>query len=108
MGGSVMAKRREMNEEEFQEHWKTMPDSDQHFLVAMDLVCSALNDRTLHYHKLPSRVDKLLQTADRDTLFSIASECIGRLLDAPAIQRIRDCHSYRNNQPSSRKQKRKP
>ena len=89
-----MAKRREMSEDEFQERWKKLPENDQRFLIALDIVIHAVRDETLHYRKLSSRAEKLLQTADRNALFSITVECIGRLFDAPALQRARSHHRY--------------
>ena len=103
-----MAKRREMSEDEFQEKWNNLPESDQRFIVAVDVVCQAVGDKTLRYHKLSSRAEKMLQTADRDTLFSITVECVGRLFDAPALRRVRSHHRYPNNRPSIRKRKQEP
>ena len=103
-----MAKRREMSDDEFQEQWQNLPESDQRFFVALGIVIHAVHDETLHYRKLSSRAEKMLQTADRNALFSITVECIGRLFDAPALQRARSHHRYRDAGPSARRRKEEP
>lgn len=94
-----MAKRRPVNEDEFQTLWKKLPESDQRFLCALITVSEAVRDETLRYHELSTRVGKMVLAADRDTLFSVTVECLGRLFDAPALQRIKRGHRCRKNGP---------
>ncbi|MGD8451607.1 MAG: hypothetical protein PVJ57_07285 [Phycisphaerae bacterium] len=87
-----MAKSPELDEDTFQAMWKTLPLSDKRFLGALILITEAVGDEKLRYHELPARLEHTLREADRDTLFSLIAECLGHLLNAPAMERVRRCH----------------
>jgi hypothetical protein len=93
-----MVERRGMNEEEFRAAWKRLPESDQRFINTLIVVTETIADEKLRYHELPTRLERRLRKADRDTLFSIVVECLGRLLGSPAMERIKEAHRRRNGQ----------
>ena len=84
-----MAKPRLMDEKELETIWKGLPQSDKRFISTMIFVSEVIGDETLHYGELPTRLERTLQKADRNTLFSIIVECLGLLLDPPAMGRIK-------------------
>ncbi len=92
-----MAKRRGNNQREWDAKWKALPQSDKRFINTLILIMETIGDKTLHYHELPTRLERTLRKADRDTLMSIIVECLGLLLKAPAMERIKQSHSRRGN-----------
>ncbi len=103
-----MAKPRPIDEKELKTIWKGLPRSDKRFISTMIVVTATLGDEKLRYHALPTRLERVLHKADRNTLFSVIVECVGLLLDAPAMQRVKQSHRRRGNgtplrtQPDSR------
>jgi hypothetical protein len=91
-----MAKQRKQSEKESEASWKRLPESDQRFINALIVVSETIRTADLSYHLLPADVEDMLRTADRDRLFSIIVECLGRLLDAPALARIKRIHGRRD------------
>jgi hypothetical protein len=92
-----MAKRRQIDETEFQTIWKGLPQSDKRFINALIVITETIGDETLRYHELPTRLERTLRKADRDTLFSVMVECVALLLDAPAMGRVKRSHRRRGN-----------
>ena len=103
-----MAKRRPIDEKQLKTIWKGLARSDQRFISTLIVVTETIGDEKLRYHELPTRLERVLHKADRNTLFSVIVECVGLLLDAPAIQRVKQSHRRRRNgtpvrtQPGSR------
>jgi hypothetical protein len=90
-----MAKRPKMTEEEFQARWRKLPEADRRFIGTLTLVNETLADGRLRYRSLPPLLERRLRQADRNTLFSIITECVGILTHAPAMQRIQRFHRRR-------------
>ena len=99
-----MAKRRRSEEEDLQWVWETLPQSQKWFLVALMVVTEAVGDERLGYHKLPTRLERTLQEADRDTRFSVIVECLYLLLEAPAPERVKRAHRRRRDGRPTHKQ----
>ena len=95
-----MAKRRGMNEQEYEATWEALPQSDKRFINTLILIMETIGDKTLRYHELPTRLERVVREADRDTLMSIIVECVGLLLGAPAMERVKQSHRRRNGTPT--------
>ncbi len=95
-----MAKRRPIDEKQPKTIWKGLPGSDQRFINSLIVVTETIGDEKMRYRELPTRLGRVLHKADRNTLFSVIVECVGLLLDAPAIQRVKQSHRrHRNGTP---------
>ena len=90
-----MAKRSKMSEREFKTRWRELPEADRRFISTLALVNQAVDDGRLRYHELSPPMERNLRRADRNTLFSILTECLGILTNAPAMQRVRKVHQKR-------------
>ncbi len=97
-----MAQPRNLDENEFEVAWKALPIRDRRFISALIVVADTVGDETLRYRELPTRLERTLQRADRDTLFSVIAECFYRLLDAPVMERVKRRHHRRRNRPPVR------
>lgn len=91
-----MAKRTKMTKRQVTEAWKGLTKADRRFLSAAIVINQAVGDEKLRYHELPARIERLLRRSDRNTLFSIITECLGLLTKAPAMDRVRAVHRQRN------------
>lgn len=90
-----MAKRFRISERTFKAQWRKLPKADRRFIEAVVLVNRAVSDERLCYHELSPQRERSLRQADRDTVFSILTECLGILTNAPAMQRIRKARRQR-------------
>ncbi len=93
-----MAKRRRIDQREFKALRKALPQSDKDFINGMLVILEAIVDETLRYEELPRPMERVLHAADRDTLFSVLTECLGLLLDAPVMERLKRAR-HRNGKP---------
>ncbi len=84
-----MAKRRSIDVKEFKTLWMGLPQSDKDFINALIVLSKSVGDETLCYRELPTRLERVLHGVDRDTLFSVVAECLGLLLGAPAMERVK-------------------
>ena len=84
-----MAKRPPIDEREFKALWKGLPESDRRFISAWIVISEAVGDKTLRYRELPPPLERVLHGVDRDTLFSVITECLGLLTGAPAMDRVK-------------------
>ncbi|MGD8452701.1 MAG: hypothetical protein PVJ57_12855 [Phycisphaerae bacterium] len=100
-----MAKTPKLDEEAFRAMWKALPLSDKRFIGALIALTEVIGDEGLRYHELPAHLERTLQEANRDTLFSIIAECLGLLLNAPAMERVKQCHRRRRRAATARKEK---
>ena len=92
-----MAKRRGLDEQAFQSAWAALPQSDKRFLGALMVITEVIGDEKLGYHELPTRLERTLHEADRDTRFCVIVECLYLLLDAPALERVKRVHRSRRD-----------
>ena len=90
-----MAKRPKMNQQEFQAKWEKLHTSDQRFTHVLSVLTDVMETNGMSYYLLPAGVERTLQKADRNRLFSILVECLARLLGAPVLTRIKDSHRRR-------------
>ncbi|MGD8454462.1 MAG: hypothetical protein PVJ57_21825 [Phycisphaerae bacterium] len=90
-----MARQLEISEREFKARWRKLPEADRQFVEAIVLVNRAVSDERLCYHELSPQRERSLRQADRDTVFSILTECLGILTNAPAMQRVRKARQQR-------------
>ncbi len=93
-----MAKRRSIDVKEFKTLWKALPQNDKDFINALIFISTTLGDEKLCCHELPKRIERVLHGVDRETLFSVVAECVGLLLSAPAMERVKRARS-RNAKP---------
>lgn len=95
-----------MTQQTFREIWRRAPLSDRKFVSTMIVIAEALELRGLRFGLLTPRMERLLKSCDRKTLFSILAECIGLLTKSPAMQRVKQAHRKRrarNRVPSGRR-----
>ena len=84
-----MAKRPRIDQKELKALWKGLPQSDRRFISAWIVMSEAVGDKTLRYRELPPPLERVLHGVDRDTLFSVITECLGLLTGAPAMDRVK-------------------
>lgn len=101
-----MTAEKDMSEEEFNERWKNLPESDRRFLVSMMQLADVLGDRELCFCEITPQVAYVLEQADRDTLFTIMTLCVGILTDAPVIERIARWHEQAGSVAKARTRRR--
>jgi len=92
-----MAKRRGSEEKGLQSAWAALPQSDKWFVVALMVITEVIGDERLGYHELPTRLERTLHEADRDTRFSVIVECLYLLLEAPGLERVKRAHRRRGD-----------
>jgi hypothetical protein len=90
-----MAKRHRITQKELDGIWKNLPEADRRFMGATVLLGEALGAHGLHYRMLSPAWMRRLDACDRQTLFTLQIECLGRLTGAPAIERVRRTHRLR-------------
>lgn len=71
--------------------WKTLPRTDKRFIDTLVVLAQILEDDRLHYEPLPPDLERMLEEADRNVLFSVVAECLGYLLNASTMDRIKHC-----------------
>ena len=80
-----------------QRSWEDLPANDKRFLNALNSITEIVGDDTLRYDELPDRLERILRTVDRNTLFSIIIESFYLLLDAREMERIKNIRRSRTN-----------
>ena len=98
----VMAKRQQMSEKEINEAWDDLPEKDRRFLGTSFIINEIINDPKLRYSPLSSRWNRALGQADRNTLASIITECVSRLIDNSVLPRVK-----KNRRQAARKKRAK-
>jgi hypothetical protein len=84
-----MAKRPKLSRKEPKAQWKAPADADRRFVSALGVIVEAIDDSTLRYCEPPVLLERTLREVDRDTLFSLVAECLCRLLNSSALERLR-------------------
>ena len=97
-----MGERSGISEDEFDAAWKRLPESDRCFIRVLIIMVEAVGEGGLCYHEPSAEADAVLRRADRDVLFSLTVECVGRLFEAPALERIKRSRGRRKNGQSVR------
>ena len=87
-----MAKRKQMSEKEINEAWDALPEKNRRFLWTEIAIHKIINDPKLRYRELSPRWNRALGQADRNTLASIITECVSRLIDNSVLPRIKKIH----------------
>jgi hypothetical protein len=87
-----VAQRRAVNPRQFDAAWKGLPLNDRRFIGALAGLIEAVDPAGPMYAVPPARIQRVLDDADRATLFGVMVECLGMLLDAPALARIKRTH----------------
>lgn len=90
-----MAKRKRKSDEKSTEStdaWDALPKKDKRFIWAMTVIDRIINDPKLCYRPLPSRWNRALGQVGRDTLVSLVTECVSRLIDSSVLPRIKKSH----------------
>ena len=85
----------ELNEEKIEAAWHALPPSDKRFLSTLIVVYETVGDDTLRYRELPVDLQRRLNEVDRHTLLTVIVECLGLLLEPPALERIKRGHRER-------------
>ena len=96
-----MAKRTTMTEAEADTCWRKLPESDRQFIRAMLIVSETVGDRELRFREISPEIRSMLQRANRDTLFSIITESVGLLTQAPVMGRIRKSRARNDTSPDT-------
>ena len=95
-----MSKLRKNEKKKIEAALEALPECDRKFIAAFGALLDVFGDGAFRFRELPEPVQRMLQEANDDTRFNVIIECLGLLLDAPILDRIK--RAYRKKIQSRR------